>query len=212
MHIRTTAVVCSARPHGETGVVARVMTAEFGLMAVFVAGGRGRHLRPVLIPGNGVEAQIMARGGGAMPSARVELVVSRGQWMAEPLPAAAIGWVSALTSAALPERQPFPALAEALSPLLDAVCHAPSARGWAPAILSYEALLLRELGYGRASAERSALPDGTDHAVLMAGFERMGRALARDVFGDWPLAGWRGDVMGARARLVQSLARMDATH
>ncbi len=212
MHIRTPAIVCSARSHGETGVVARLLTAEYGQVAAFVAGGRGRHLRPILIPGNGVEAQITARGGSAMPSARLELTVSRGQWMGEPLPAAAIGWVSALTASALPERHPFPALAEALSPLLDAVCHAPSARGWAPAVLSYEVLLLRELGYGRSSGEKPALPEGSDWGALMMGYEKMGRALARHLFSDWPLADWRGNVMGARERLAQLLARMDATN
>ncbi len=216
MHIRTPAIVCSARPHGETGVVARLLTAEHGLVAAFVAGGRGRQLRPVLIPGNGVEAQITARGGLALPTARLELTVSRGQWMGEPLPAAAIGWVAALTAVALPERHPFPLVAEALSPLLDAVCHAPSARGWAPAVLSYEALLLRELGYGRqrggASGERPAVPDGGDWGALLTGFEAMGRALARHLFSDWPLADRRGDVMGARTRLAELLARMDATN
>ena len=136
MHIRATGIICAARPHGETGVIARLLTGEHGLVGGYVAGGRGRQLRPVLIPGNGVEAQITARGGFAMPTARLELTVSRGQWMGEPLPAAAIGWVASLTSVALPERHPFPALALALSPLLDAVCHAPSARGWAPAVRS----------------------------------------------------------------------------
>ncbi|MFX6254467.1 DNA repair protein RecO C-terminal domain-containing protein, partial [Acinetobacter baumannii] len=73
---------------------------------------------------------------------------SRAPFLAEPLPAAAIGWATVLTASALPERQPFPALYAALGALLDAVCHAPSARGWLPALVSYEVLLLRELGYG----------------------------------------------------------------
>ena len=213
MHIRTSAIVCSARSHGATGGVARLLPPDYGRGAVFGAGGRGRQLRPVLIPGNGVEAQITVRGDTAMPSARLELMVSRGQWMGEPLPAAAIGWVASLTSVALPERHPFPALALALSPLLDAVCHAPSARGWAPAVLSYEALLLRELGYGRPGAgERPILPDGGDWPALLDGFEAMGRALARHLFNERQLAGWRGDVMGARMRLAELLTRMDGTN
>ena len=32
--------------------------------------------------------------------------------------------------------------------LLDAIAIAPSARGWLPGMIGYEALLLRELGYG----------------------------------------------------------------
>ena len=209
MHLRATAIVCSARPHGETGVIVRLLTVEHGLIGAYVAGGRGRLLRPVLIPGNGVEAEIRARGPGQLPSARVELVASRGQWLSEPLPAAAIGWVAALTAATLPEQHAYPALAPALNALLDAVCHAPSARGWAPAVLAYEVLLLRELGYGRRSADKPALPDGSDWPALLDAFDRMGAALSRHVLGDWLLADRRGGVMGARARLRELLARMD---
>ena len=212
MHIRATAIVCSARSHGETGVVVRLLTADHGLVGAYVPGGRGRLLRPVLIPGNGVEAEIRARGPGQLPSARVELVVSRGQWMSEPLAASAIGWVTTLTAATLPDMHAYPVLAEALSPLLDAVCHAPSARGWAPLVLAYEVLLLRELGYGKRSGEKPALPDGADWPVFLAVFDRMGQALARHLFGDWPLADRRGDVMGARERLRELLARIDGNN
>ena len=132
MDLRSPAIVCAARSHGETGVILRVLTEDHGLLAAYVAGGRGRALRPVLMPGNLVEAELRARPGSQLPSARVELVSSRGPWLGEPLPAAAIGWATTLAAAALPERQPFPALYRALSALLDAVCHAPSARGWLP--------------------------------------------------------------------------------
>ena len=175
-----------------------------------MAGGRGRQLRPVLMPGNGVEAEILPRGTGQLPAARVELVTSRGQWLGEPLPAAAIAWVCALTAVSLPDRHPYPALAQALSPLLDAVCHAPSARGWAPAVLAYEVLLLRELGYGRpGGGERPSLPDGADWAALLSAYDALGRALGRHLFGERPLADRRGDVMAARLRLRELLARID---
>ena len=64
------------------------------------------------------------------------------------LPAAAIGWACALTASTLPERSPYPSLYSALEALLEAICHAPSARGWLAAMVAYEAMLLRELGYG----------------------------------------------------------------
>src|SRR5690606_15391522 len=98
-----------------------------------------------------------------LPFAKLELLTSRGPWLAEPLPAAAIGWASALTATALPERQPFPALYTALTGLLDAICHAPSASGWVGALATYETLLLRELGYG--GDER---PQGDVAAILAA--------------------------------------------
>lgn len=198
MQLRAPALVCAVRPHGETAAIARLLTAEHGMVAGYVAGGRGRQLRPVLIPGNAVEAELRSRTDSQLPFARLELLHSRGPWLGEPLPAAAIGWVTALTAAALPERQPFAALFPALSALLDAVCQAPSARGWLPGLIAYETLLLRELGYGAA-----VRPDGDDLAAQLAAFDALGPRIAR-----YPLAERRGDVMGARSMLRERLARI----
>ena len=201
MNLRTPAIVCSAQHHGETGVVVRMLSPHNGMVAAYVAGGRGRQMRPVLIPGNIVEAEIRSRSAQQMPYARIELIASRGPWLSEPLPAAAIDWSCALTAACLPERHAYPALYDALGGLLDAVCHAPSARGWAPGLLAYEVLLLRELGYGD---EAGRLPDGADWPALLASFDCMGAALMR-----YPLADRHRDVMGARERLRGQLARID---
>jgi len=197
MQLRAPAILLAARPHGETAVVARLLTEEHGVVAGYVAGGRGRQLRPVVIPGNLVEADIRARSESHLPFARLELVESRGPWLGEPLPAAAISWVCALTATALPERHPYPSLWEALGGLLDAICHAPSARGWAAALVDYEALLLRELGYG---GER---PEGGNLAQVLAAFDRLAGPLDH-----YLLADRRGDVMAARARLRELLGRM----
>lgn len=200
MHLRAPAIVIAARQHGETAVVARLLTEEGGVVAGYVAGGRGRQLRPVVIPGNLVDAELRARSDAQLPFARLELVQSRGPWLAEPLPAAAIAWVCALTAAALPERNPYPALYHALSALLDAVCGAPSARGWAPAIVAYESLMLREMGYG-GGAER---PEVADLSAALEILDRMEGPIAR-----YLLADRQRDVMAARAALRQRLARMD---
>lgn len=200
MHLRAPAIVCASRAHGETAAIVRLLTDSHGLVAGYVAGGRGRNLRPVLVPGNAVAAELRSRSEGQLPFARLELVASRAPWLAEPLPAAAIAWATALTAAALPERQAYPALYPALSALLDAVCHAPSARGWVPALVSYEVLLLRELGYGGDALR----PDGEDWPTTLAAFDRLGHLLAR-----YPLAERRGDVMGARAVLRDRLGRIE---
>ena len=90
MHIRAPAIVCGSRPHGETAVIVRLLTADYGLVAGYVAGGRGRELRPVLIPGNLVDAELKSRSDSQLPFARLELVQSRGPWLGEPLQAAGI--------------------------------------------------------------------------------------------------------------------------
>jgi DNA repair protein RecO (recombination protein O) len=199
MHLSASAILCAARPHGETAVIARLLTERHGLVAGYVAGGRGRQLRPVLIPGNRVALELNSKSEGQLPYARLELVESRGPWLTEPLPAAAIGWATALTAAALPERHAYPALYAALVALLDAVCHAPAARGWVPGMVAYEALLLRELGYGG----QAPLETDGEWAAILAQFDRAGRQVER-----YLLADRRSDVMGARAMLRERLARI----
>lgn len=193
------AVLLAARAHGETAVIARLLTEEHGLVAGYVAGGRGRNLRPVLIPGNLVSLHLAARSDSQLPFARVELVASRGPYLTEPLPAAAIGWVCALTASVLPERQAYPGLYAALCALLDAVCHAPSARGWLGALLAYETLLLRELGFGGQGGR----PEG-ELPALLAEMDRLAPLIDH-----YLLAERRTDVMAARARLREQLGRME---
>ena len=203
MLIRAEALVCGTRAHGEHGAVVRVMTADHGLIAGYVAGARGRTLRPVLIPGNSLAIELRARGGSQLPAIRVELVTSRAPWLSEPLPAAGIGWATTLTAAALPEGHAYPALHAALGAALDAICHAPSARGWARVLAGYEALLLREAGYGTAPAPppEEAWPD------LLARLDRQGAALGARLFSDRGRA--LGHVMGARDQLIERLRRID---
>lgn len=198
MNLRAPAILLASRSHGESGAIARMFTEESGMIAAYVAGGRGRQMRPIMIPGNRVAADIRAKSASQLPFAKLELVESRGPWLTEPLPAAAITWVCALTATALPERNAYPQLYSALTALLDAVCGAPSARGWLPAMITYEALLLRELGYGGG---KPALTDDLD--ALMEEFDALSRPLER-----YLLADTRGDVMGARRDLRGRLARM----
>jgi len=148
MRIETEAIVCALRSHGEHGAVVRLMTPEDGLQAAYVRGGRGRRLRPVLMAGNVVGAQLAARTDTQLPHAVVELVHSRAALLSEPLPAAAIEWATALTATVLPDGQPYPRLYQALSGLLDAIEAAPSASGWGAALVRYELLMLAELGFG----------------------------------------------------------------
>ena len=199
MQLRATAIVCATRANGETGAVVRLLSRDHGLLAGYVAGARGRVLRPVLIPGNLVEVEARWRSEAQLPFLRIELLTSRGPWLSEPLAAAAIGWITALAASSLAERQPFPMLYDALAALLDAVCHAPSARGWLPGLIGFEALLLRELGYGADAPELV----GAELPALLAAFDVQAARLAR-----YPLADQRTNVMGARAMLRDRLARI----
>ncbi len=199
MTLRASAIMLGSRPQGETGAMARLLTPDAGLVAAYVAGGRGRQMRAVMVPGNRVAAEFTTRPGSQLPFARLELERSLGALITEPLPAAAIQWACALTAAALPERQPYPALHQALAGLLDAIALAPSARGWVCGLIAYETLLLSELGYGGGVPPAPA----PDWAGQMAQLAILEKRLAH-----YLLAGPKSDVMGARKLLTERLQRM----
>jgi len=175
MRSDTPAIVCALRTHGENGAVVRLMTPDGGLVAAYVRGARGRRMRPVLMAGNLVEAQLSARTEAQLPQAVVELVHSRGPLLSEPLPAAAIEWATVLTASALPEGQPFPRLYEALGGLLDAIEAAPSAVGWGSALVRFELLLLAELGFG-LDLDSCVVSGSNDELVAVS--PRSGRAVS----------------------------------
>jgi len=148
MHLETKAIICAVRAHGEHAAIVRALTPGEGIQPGYVRGGKSRRLRPVLVPGNLVQAEYRARTEEQLAHLTVELIHSRAFLLSEPLASAGIEWATALTAAALPEGQPYPRLFEGLDGLLTAIEAAPSARGWAAALVRYELLLLAELGFG----------------------------------------------------------------
>ncbi len=196
MQITASAIVCAVRPHGEAGAIVRAMTADHGLMAGYVQGARGRHLRPVLIPGNVIKGDWRARISGQLPALSAEPEHSRAHLLGEPLAVAAIDWVTALTAASLPEGHAYPQLYSALDGVLAAVELAPAARRWAGAVARYEEILLSELGYAEEVIGDRQISAPT--ALLAHNRAR----LVEHVLGDR-----RADVMAARERLVERLKR-----
>jgi DNA repair protein RecO (recombination protein O) len=201
VQIETEALVCAARAHGEHGTIVRVLTPSDGLIAGYVRGGRGRRLRPVIIPGNVVSAQLRSRNETQLPQMALELVHSRAPILGEPLPSAVIEWVTALVTAALPERQPYPRIYEAMTGLLDAVEAAPSAIGWSAALVRFEQLLAAEIGYGVEDVEPVR---GSWNEILPA-LERSSESLFREV-----LTGRTGALQDSRSRLLDRLRRAAA--
>ena len=188
MRIETEGVVVGVRAHAEHGAVVRIMTDLHGLLAGYVRGGRSTRLRPILIPGNIVRADLRARTEAQLAAMTVELVEARTGLLGEPLAADALAWTTALVASALPEGQPYRGIFAALTGLLDAIAAAPSARGWADALLRFEQVVLAELGYGRE--ERAA-----DLAAT-------GRELAEHVLPDRSRR-----ILVARERLIERLQR-----
>ncbi len=175
MRFEARAIVCSLRNHGEHGAIVRLMTLDHGLQAAYVRGARGRRMRPVLIAGNVVQAQLSARTESQLSQAALELLHSRGPLLSEPLPAAAIDWATVLTATVVPEGQPYPHIYQALEALLDAIEVAPSAFGWGTGLVRYELLLLAELGFG-LDLDRCAVSGSRDQLIAVS--PKSGRAVS----------------------------------
>lgn len=193
MQVEAEALVCAVLTHGEHGAIVRLLTGEHGLVAGYVRGGRGHRMRPVLIPGNVVAAQLRWRSEAQLPQASLELVHSRAPILTEPLPSAAVEWATALVASALPERQPYPRIYQALSGLLDAVEAAPAASRWGLALARFEALLVAELGYEREESEATGI------------FEAL-RNSGDDLFTNI-LTGRTASLEDSRHRLIERLRR-----
>ena len=197
MIIKTPAIVCAIRAHGEHGAIVRVMTPEHGLMAGYVRGAKSRTMRPVLIAANEVMAEFRVRVPGQLPGLTVESLKSRAPLLAEALSAAALEWVTALTASTLPEEQPYPDIHEALDGVISAIEMAPTARRWAAAVGAFERLVMRSLGYG---GDMALMSDDWD--AVLASLQSNGAQLSRHIFVDR-----KADVLSARERMVERLKR-----
>ena len=182
MRLTTPATIIAVRPHGEHGAIVRALTPEEGVRPGYVRGGHSRRLRPVLVPGNVVQAEYRARTEDQLAQLSVELVHSRAPMLAEALPAAAIDWACALTAATLPEGQAYPRLYEALDGLLSAVEASPAAKGWAAALVRYELLLLAELGFG-LDLSQCAASGATENLTYVS--PKSGRAVSEAGAGEY---------------------------
>lgn len=205
MHLRAEALILATRQHGEHGAIVRALTADHGVQAGYVRGGRSRRIGPILQPANRVIGVWQARTVDHLASLTVELVTSRAPLYAEPLHAAALEWITALSAAALPEAQPFPRLYAALDGVVTVIETAPAARGWALALARYELLLLAELGYGLEPEDLTpALRQGASPAWpdILAALVITGDALGARILVDR-----RAITLSARARLMDRLKR-----
>ncbi|QFU16608.1 DNA repair protein RecO [Microvirga thermotolerans] len=138
-------IVLGVRRHGETSVILELMTREHGRHLGLVHGGRSKTLKPVLQPGNTVQATWRARLDEHLGSFQVEgLAMRAAHFMGSPLALYGLATMAHLLRC-LPERDPHPALYETLSVLVDHL----DDRDLAPALfVRFELAMLAELGFG----------------------------------------------------------------
>jgi DNA repair protein RecO (recombination protein O) len=165
-------VIIGVRPHGETAVVAEILTRAHGRHIGLVHGGRSRKLRPVLQTGNHVEVTWKARLADQLGFFTVEL---QHGFAAEIMhDGAALAGLSSLAtlSRLLPERDPHPALFEVTLFVLGFM---DDPTVWPALMVRWELALLAELGFG-LDLTRCAATGSNDDLVYVS--PRTGRAVS----------------------------------
>ncbi len=175
MHLDTPALVCTARAHGENGVVVRLLTQTNGLVAAYVNGGRSRASRPLMTPGNLVSARIDARSEGQLGRARLEMEVSRAGLTLDPLRLAMAEWLSNLIADTLPEGEAFPLIYDAVTAMFALLDSEASTLQLGRNLARTELLLLTELGF-RLDLESCAATGERDDLVYVS--PKSGRAVS----------------------------------
>ena len=166
-------IVLSMRPHGESGLVASLLTRAHGRHAGFVPGGGSRRARPVWQPGNLVEVEWRARLSEQLGNYSGELrEPNAARALDDASELAGLAAACALIDAALPEREPHPAIFDGFRAFLGALGHP----GWPAIYVRLELGLLQELGFG-LDLSRCAATGTTDDLIYVS--PKTGRAVSR---------------------------------
>lgn len=174
-------IVLSARRHGESAAVANLLTRSHGRHAGLVRGGWGKRGRAMLQPGNAVHARWRARLPEHLGTFTLEPDrIFAAEVFNDPLRLAALASACALADAALPEREPHPAVHDALGLLLGALVA--DRTEWPEAYVRWEVRLLADLGFGLDLTRCAAT--GTESNLAFVS-PRTGRAVSADAAGPW---------------------------
>jgi DNA repair protein RecO (recombination protein O) len=173
------AILLSARPYGETGIIADLLTREHGRHAGLV---RGSKTRALLQPGNGLSVTWRARLAEQLGSYAVELAKARaGSLMESRDSLTGLNAFCAVAMAALPEHQAHAPLYNVAEILLDAMV-ADDFTHWGPLYVRWESGLLDALGFG-LDLSRCAATGATDDLIYVS--PRTGRAVSAEAGADY---------------------------
>lgn len=173
------AIFLGARRHGETSIIAEMMTREHGRHLGLVRGGRSRTMQPMLQPGNRLDVVWRARLDEHLGEYRVEPLTLRAARLMET--ATAVYGVQALAALLrlLPERDPHPHLFGMLDIILD---HLHEAQAAGELFIRFELAVLNDLGFGLDLAQCAATGTREDLVYVSP---KSGRAVCRDAGAPW---------------------------
>jgi DNA repair protein RecO (recombination protein O) len=173
MHWNDDAVLLSARPFGETGLLVSLLTASNGRHAGLVPGGQSRRRRALWQSGNWLEVEWRARLAEQLGSVGGELHKAfAAEWLHDPARLAALGAACAMCELCLPEHVPHPQAFAGLVALLGSL----GQEEWPSLYVHWELGLLRVLGFGLDLGSCAASGATADLAYVSP---KSGRAVSR---------------------------------
>lgn len=178
MDWRDQGILLSMRPHGETSAIIEVLTAAHGRHMGVVRGGASRKMAAALQPGTGLTLEWRARLDDHIGSFTVEPLKSRAHLLSDRLALAGLLSVCALLHAAVPEREPHPALWQRTLALADRL----GLEGWTTDYVRWELCLLEEIGFG-LDLTACAVTGATEGLAYVS--PKSGRAVTAKGAGDW---------------------------
>ena len=172
-------IVLGVRRHGEANAILELMTREHGRHLGLVRGGASSRMRPVLQPGNSVRAVWRARLDEHLGHFLVEgLELRTASFL--PLSHAVFGVTHlAALCRLLPERDPHPAIFDAVAVILDRM-HDRMLAG--AGVARFELQLMAELGFGLDLAACAVTGEAADLAYVSP---KSGRAVSRSAGAPW---------------------------
>ncbi len=172
-------IVIGVKRHGEASAILELMTREHGRHLGLVRGGFGSRLKPVLQPGNSVNAAWRARLDEHLGNYTIEgLHLRAASYFSMPHAIYGVTHLAALMRL-LPERDPHAGLYEALDDILG---HLDDAGVAAPMVVRFELQLLSELGFG-LDLERCAATGASGDLIYVS--PKSGRAVSRAAGEPW---------------------------
>lgn len=168
------AIIIGVKRHGETSVVAEVMSRAHGRHLGLVRSGRSRAMQPVMQPGNEVEVTWRARLDEHLGEFRIEPVRLRAARLMEA--ATSVYGVQAMGALLrlLPERDPHPHLYESLDVILE---NFTDPRDAGELFVRFEIAVLNDLGFGLDLTQCAATGVRSDLVYVSP---KSGRAVSRD--------------------------------
>lgn len=201
MEIVAPGIVLSVRAFGEGDAVAAVFTEAHGIWRGLARGAQARRGAALWQPGNLGEFRWVARLSDQLGSFSGELVfATAAQAMSDPWALGVLTAGCAVAEAALPEREPHPAVFRGL---LHLVTHATDGAAALPDLVRWELGLLAALGYG-LDLQSCALTGARTGLGYVS--PKTGRAVTAAAAGLWKerllalpafLAGGEADALGA---------------